>query len=220
MIVVQPSKRFNCLWCDGANRESIEAVDTIATIGVFTTEIEIESAIVIFCVLHSQPVVATIVAVEEERTVATATSRQEDAATAWTSELASVDAIHLSPFRRAMGEQFICLCVSRHLPRDFPQIVCCIVLRSADATAQVVTRVPHAIAMDVCAPVIDRLPFRFPPGIVATSLFGSSGAHIATRPFRARRQAEVDEVRVSIVGTSKIRNVTIENDVHKNHDIQ
>lgn len=162
MIVVQPSKRFNCLWCDGANRESIEAVDTIATIGVFTTEIEIESAIVIFCVLHSQPVVATIVAVEEERTVATTASRQEDAATAWTSVFAPVGAIDFRPFSRAVGNQFVCLYVRRHLPRRTPQIVCCIVLRSTDVSTQVVTRVPHAIAMDVCAPVIDRLPFRFP----------------------------------------------------------
>ena len=82
--------------------------------------------------------------------------------------------------------------------------MCHVIIRTGDIAAEVMAGLLRSIAMDVAAPTVSGFLLRLAPGIVAAVCLRRVGSHIAARPLRAGGQAEVDEVRVVVVGAGEV----------------
>ncbi len=156
--------------------------------------------------------IAAIVANDARVIVPTATcSGQEDTITITRCEQATVHTIPCSPSMAAFSQQLDPLVIGRSAPTFTPvggggivarlkgfQVISEAVKAEIRLAAILCEQIVVAIAVFISAPIVGVFRRGLAPSKIIAILIGAFSAHIASRPHRATRQAEVDVI-VAIV---------------------
>ena len=193
----------DALISDHRAHTSTAAAVGVAPVRVARTEVQAEGAARDRRALRGRPVVAVRTGIVEAGGEAAARCWQEDdAAVGLAGELTTFHTIHRRPFVGAVVAEFHLLVVSWHHPGAAPLHTRHVVLRAGDVRSEIY--ITTILVILIGARIIIVFLLRLTSGVVPTIVLRCRCSHVAASPLRARGQAEVDEVRMVVIGTGEV----------------